>query len=53
MRSVGSASTSEWAVHSPVKPAPTMQTSTCRSSLRAGLGGSGAGTASHHSDSRW
>ena len=53
MRRDGSASASECAVHRPVKPAPTMHTSTCRSWVRAGRGGSGAGTASHHSESRW
>ena len=47
MRSVGSAVISEWAVHSPVKPAPTMQTSTCRSLASAGRSGNGVGMASH------
>ena len=42
-RSEGSASASEYAVQSPVNPAPTMQTSTSRSSVRAGRGGSGTG----------
>ena len=53
MRNAGSTSASEWAVHSPVKPAPTMHTSTWRSSVRAGRAGNGTGTASHHRESRW
>ena len=53
MRSVGSRLMSECAVHKPVNPAPTTQTSTARSWVSAGRGGSGAGTASHHSERRW
>ena len=51
-RKAGSRRMSECAVHRPVNPAPTMQTSTARSSVSAGRGGSGAGTASHHSERR-
>ena len=51
-RSVGSADARERAVQSPVKPAPTMQTSTSRSSLSAGRAGNGAGMALHHKESR-
>ena len=51
-RREGSARASERAVHNPVKPPPTMQTSTSMSRVSAGRGGSGAGTASHHRDSR-
>ena len=41
----GSASARACAVHRPVNPAPTMQTSTSRSSVSAGRGGSGTGDA--------
>ena len=52
-RSEGSARASACAVQRPVNPAPTMQTSTCRSWVRAGRGANGSGTASHHRESRW
>ena len=55
MRSVGSARASEHAVHSPVKPPPTMATSTSRSPSSGRAGTRAAGSVAAHSEvpPRW